>query len=272
MEEVMRVLSNRQLKILMDLDADDVYITGPILSSKHGVSLRTIQNDLTEIKSITHDFDFMTIVSVPSKGNKMIVNDRFQYKRFIEDQTTRQQTQALDSREERIRKIIALLFSLKKSISVQHMADRLFVSKSTLINDLKEVKEIFSKYDLAVCNKPQHGLYIKGEEQNIRMCIIKENVNVYYAFNEFMVMGQISEHLPKIRDIVVNALTEYEYRISDVALQNLIIHIDIIIRRIENGFFLEFEYNEAFMHELSKEIEIAELIFEPVVAYFQLRN
>lgn len=54
------MISNRQLKVLIDLDSADEYVTGKSLSTKHNVSLRTIQNDIVVIKKIVNDLKFVS--------------------------------------------------------------------------------------------------------------------------------------------------------------------------------------------------------------------
>ena len=44
-------------------------------------------------------------------------------------------------------------------LKIQVLADEIHVSFSTLQNDLKDVKDILSRYDLQLVKKPNYGLY-----------------------------------------------------------------------------------------------------------------
>lgn len=265
------MLSMRQLNILIDLcTSSGKYHTASFFAQKYAISIRTVQNEITEIRHIAAEFDFLEFVSVPSKGSRVIVQDEEKLEAYLETSKESAHILNLNSRQERVNKIIAFLFATKEYISVQHVSDRLFVSKSTFLNDLKTVKKILKKYDIAVIHKPQKGVCIRGDETDIRTCIIKENIDIFFAYNEYMAMGQISDNLPKIGDILVNVLTEYQYRISNVALQNLLIHIDIIIRRIQVGFVLKSAPDSDLRHDYSQEIEMAQKIFSACSRIFAI--
>jgi len=257
------VLSDRQTKLLIDLcTKSENYLTASFLARKYAISVRTIQTEINEIKQVVDKLDYLEFISIPSKGSKIKILDDIKYSKLLDSLNDPQHFQNLGSKKERINKIIALLFETKKFMSVQHMADRLFISKSTFINDLKTAKSILKKYNIEIINKPQSGLTILADEVDIRTCIINENIDLFYAYNELMTIGQISVNISKIGDILVGLLTENKYRISDIALQNLIVHLDIIIRRIKIGFILESIYDEKLEQDFSTEILLSRKIFE----------
>jgi len=259
----MNLVNSRQLKILIDLcHVQNRYLTADFFAKKHSVSIRTIQNDIVEIRNILENYEFVELVSIPSKGNQIVIHDEQKMQAFIDEESKSFRLHNLNSRKERVNKIIALFFATKKYMSIQHMADRLFVSKSTFINDLKNAKKILEKYNISILNKPQKGLYMVAEETDVRLCIVKENIDVFSVYNEFMVLGQMSDNLMKIGEILVGLLVDNKYRISDVALQNLIVHVDIIVWRIRIGFFLEEIHDEEIENDFSLEINLAREIFE----------
>lgn len=56
-------------------------------------------------------------------------------------------------------------------MKIDQLADELFVSRSTLQNDLKDVKVVINRYNLHLKRKPNYGLKISGSEKNIRYAI-----------------------------------------------------------------------------------------------------
>lgn len=262
-------LSNRQLKMLMDLSySRDEYLTAGFLAQKYTVSIRTVQSDIVAIKNEIEKLDFLELESIPSKGSHILIHDEEKLQTYLESANRSVNADGLNSREVRIKKIIAILFCTKKSITAQHLADRLFISKSTFMNDLKLVKQILKKYRITVLHSTQSGLSIKGKELDIRKCISMENIEIFNTYPDLLTMAPISEKFRKIGDILVNLFTEYRYRISDVALQNLIVHIDIFIRRIEMGFCMENQRGKE-LEDLTQEYEMAKKLFQECHRIFQ---
>lgn len=264
------MLTRRQLNILEDLSqVQNVYLTSKTLAQKYSISIRTVQNELSVIRDEVNHLEFMSFVSVPSKGSSVTIMDADKFRRFINDKINSFQETDLNTRNERINRIIAILVNSKTPISIQHLADRLFISRTTLFNDLKQVLPVLEKYHINYENKIGKGLYIVGDELDIRKMINKEKIDFLYVYSAIMEGGYVSETISKIRDIVVTILTQSRYRISDVALQNLIVHIDIIIRRMKEGFRLENIFVDNFDEEFKKEKEIASKIFEKCRVYFR---
>lgn len=56
-------------------------------------------------------------------------------------------------------------------IKLATIEDEMFVSKSTIQNDLKEVRKILENYNLSIVNRPHYGLYIEGDEFMKRICL-----------------------------------------------------------------------------------------------------
>lgn len=256
------MLSIRQLRMFEDLCKTDVYLTANNLAQKYVISIRTVQNDIADIKKEMQNRNFIKIDSIPSKGSRIIVENQDELSKYLEESKTIINVDDLNSREVRIKKTIAILLCSKKSITTQHLADRLFISKSTFVNDLKIVKSILQKYEIELINISQTGIKIKGTEVNIRKCILKENIEISYAYNELLTMMNSSVNFRKVEDILVSLFTEYKYRISDVAFQNLIVHIDILIRRIEMGFIMDKTFDESIEKNYKYEYEIAKRLFE----------
>lgn len=258
------MLSERQYRILLDFAQQlNTFITAQDLSKRLNVSIRTIKSELRVIKSELENVGYVQLESVPSKGYKLeTIGNEEKFNEYLMEHEFLMVNTVSGSPKDRINKIIALLFEAKQGISIQHMADRLYVSKSTLLNDLKNAKSILSQYNIHVYNQPTQGLTIKAKETDIRTCIHNEKINLFYAYNEFMTIGQISLNLRQIGEILVDVLTKYKYGISDIALQNLIVHIDIIIRRIMIGFFSEEVIDESITRDFSSELSIANEIFD----------
>ncbi len=257
------MLTKRQFHILSQIcDNENQYISATTISKKLNVSLRTVQNELKEIKEEVFNMDFIRFISVPSKGTRIEILDHEKFSEFIIQNKKSSHITNLNTREGRTIRIISILLSYKTPISIQHIADRLFISKSTFMNDLNTVEHILDKYNLKIVSCYNSGIKIEGAESDIRRCMIKEQVDMLFYLNQFVHEGTISEEITEINNIVVDVLMDLEYHISDIVLQNFIIHLAVMVNRLKKGFHLEELYDLELEDKFYKELIIAKRIVE----------
>ena len=64
--------------------------------------------------------------------------------------------------EERVSHIIRRLLLSDGYLKLEDLADEIYVSKSTLQNDLKLVKHRLAKYDIRLISRPHYGLRVSA--------------------------------------------------------------------------------------------------------------
>lgn len=155
----------------------------------------------------------------------------------------------IEPREKRQLKILEYLLNNNKPVITDDLADKFFVSKSTLERDLKELKR---KYGLVISDNL--GISINKTESKLRMLMsnlvqknlrkeIKQDEQTDDYILDFNIPPELTGYidrgtLSKTRDIlrefngaVNNYINEYEYT-------SLIIHIAIAIKRIRKGEYI----------------------------------
>lgn len=60
---------------------------------------------------------------------------------------------------------------MEDSITMDDLCDIFYVSRSTLKKDMKEIREIFEKYQITIDHRANQGLKIIGKEQDLRNCL-----------------------------------------------------------------------------------------------------
>src|SRR5690625_6947106 len=73
--------------------------------------------------------------------------------------------------QERITYLIKRLLLHDTYNKMDDLADEIYVSKSTIQNDLIDVKKLVAEYEIVVESRPNYGLKISGKELNIRFCM-----------------------------------------------------------------------------------------------------
>lgn len=134
--------------------------------------------------------------------------------------------------------IIRKLINSKNEINFYDLAEELFISESTFYNDLKQAKSVLTNFSLTI-NRIDEHIYIKGSERNKRKLIYHllsiENKNNFIAFTENGFISELQIDQPNLRNNVLNLFIQKNFYINDFGLNNLIMHLLVIIDRIKKG-------------------------------------
>ncbi|MBJ8191250.1 helix-turn-helix domain-containing protein, partial [Bacillus cereus] len=145
-------------------------------------------------------------------------------------------------------------------VKLDDLAEILYVSRSTLQNDLKELRKLLATYGLSLENRPYHGIRVKGNEARLRYCISD------YIFNRIDEIGdqQMSppplisnEEMGFIREVILDRIEINDIQLSDIALNNLVIHIAIACKRIREERYVSYYPQEMKKIEAQKEFRVA---------------
>ena len=236
-------MNQRLLSLFKLLNESDENIPIKILSSKLKVSERTIRTDISALNSILNDYG-ASIKIKKNLGYYIVISNLSLYQSYLATLSK----DLIDDNEipntplERKKYITKfLLNNTNKYIKVEDLADKLYVSKVTVVNDLKLIKSILSKYNLTLISKPYYGIKISGKEIDIRRCISSNMIN--RNFDNYII-GITDEEIDLFKDIdlndlysfVLNNIYENDIIFSDFNLKNFIIHLAITVTRIINGY------------------------------------
>ena len=141
------------------------------LACTFGVSERTIRNDINTLnnflisKSLGQiSFGPNGIILLPKDFTKVLdflpVRDNLTYKL---------------SRDERKNLAAAILINANSYITIAEIAERFLVSRTSILNDLEDIKTLIRKAGLRVVSKPGRGLYVSGPESLRRIFLINFN-------------------------------------------------------------------------------------------------
>ncbi|MDM8157382.1 PRD domain-containing protein [Amedibacillus dolichus] len=265
------MLTRRQAEILLDFYAAQGSIL-PLksVSQKYAVSVRTIQNDLQCIRNELKGSG-MELCSISSKGCLLQIREEAQSSAYIRSLLkAHQQNYYFSDASSRVKYILSALLQDDVYKKSEELADEMFISKSRLSADLASVKQTLSQYRLSLHSRPYHGLYVEGLEVDKRRCIIKEHLNFNSERTEEGADAEQGyEEINEIKEILLQAMMDSYYRISDVAFQNLIIHISTAVERIRRHRFVKME-QVSLNEEFEMELELAEHIMRACCERFQL--
>lgn len=218
----MNNLSTRALAIIEILKNLNHPVSSLALSEEIGCSTKTIQSQIKDINKQLKDTKIISIRGVGYKlEGKIDVN-----------KCNNNTLGNIDRIEFIIKTMLNLNVQKGNSIKLEELADSMFISVSSVKNDLKEVKEILSKYNISIVSKHKYGLGVSGEEREIVKCIVdlcsrKDNE----LFLSDFLSEDVNNKTFNLKNIILKALNDEELILSDIEFKNLCSTIFVRISR-----------------------------------------
>lgn len=258
----------RQKKILYDIKIKKMSIS--TIAERQDVTERTIRNDIKSINKLLEDYQ-ASIVKDKEGLYKLEIIDKDLFKKF-EQEEMENFTFDYSEPENRI-KYIALKFLFSENyIKLEELMEQMYISRSTIQNDMKETREMLNRFNLDFIIKPNYGMKIVGSENEIRNAIsaILYDINKNSFNKTYMDSSNLFDkyNLDIIYKIVVNNINESEIKLSDIALKNLVVHIAIAIKRISMNQY--FDNHIEIDIEKNNEFKIAEKIVDDLEEKFKI--
>lgn len=270
------MLNDRMRMILRELMTVNGLATGAYLANVNQVTSRTTREDIKNLDSILADHG-ARIHSFRGKGYKLEILDNQKFVKYLQANIEEKATYDKDiptSPEERISYIIKRLLLSETFLKLEDLADEMYISKSTIQNDLKDVKQRLEKYDIYIESRPNYGVKADGNELKLRFCIAEylfdRNSRSTELISDFSFSPLPKEDLDKIQEIIMRQIKETNITLSDVALNNLLIHIGIAYERIKTGNHVTLFKSEMKEIMQQSEYKVAKRIVDEVEVAFQV--
>lgn len=245
-------MNRRYREILNIILNTDGYITGNELARLCNVSIRTIRRDIKEINVLLKEYN-MEVYSSIKKGYFLNKEDKASFKKqnIIRKVLDYEYIMETPNSPRDRRMYILLKLMTKEGISVEELAESLYVSAATINNDIVVInKWLKSNLKLGISYSLNNGIGLKADEKEKRNIIswvlsIKTNISTIskywsYLFQENNVINE-SRRLYQI----VNVETKkFGYYLSGHSYQLLCYEILIAVNRCQLGFSLNNLYDK----------------------------
>lgn len=234
-------------------------------------SIKTVRNDLELIEE-----QGIEIEKRSGKGIKISLSDveRMNLNLVISEGSNNFNNLSTESR--RIKILFNLLDNTQGNTSIQNLAQKYFVSKTSIVNDLKNIEGKIRRYNLYL-EKSIQGTKIIGNELDIRKVMVSV-LNELISSNEQLLNLEKAERIDSVtllelsrqfseenvkyvEQIIEETEKLLDYRIGEPYYINLITHILILIKRTENGNRIydfkdieNIDISDEFMYKVSKEM------------------
>lgn len=249
----MDILTSRQIDFIKLMLEESEYKPIKYFTEKLNVSDKTLQKDLKIIGNYISKFN----VKIDAKRGYGILIDSNSSSNieFINSLNINfKEKNSVSVEQRRVEILKMLLLSSNSSTSINQLSEKYYVSKTSIVNDLKYIEEWLKKYNIKL-SKTLEGTRILGKEIDIRKSIASLLEDILEQSNEEDKLPEITRielatfsALSNIFDLdsimfIENIIWELEenldYAISQPYYINLITHILICIKRLKEGNQIE---------------------------------
>ena len=261
----------RERKLLEVLLKSDRTYTSEELANLLHVSPRTVKKDIKHLKEELKIKD-CELNSQAGKGIWLSCNETA--KQYLKSLIFDGGLDCSDIPENRKYYVLLKLFDANDYLSMESIADALYVSKGTVVNDVNVITSFLVKQGLVLERKSKHGIRIVGKESRIRIAkaavinkLVKVHGNVQIKkiqqFFKYIDLQLVSQVLRKLED-------RYQFTFADLSYAELLLNTAIAITRIRDGLFCNATESELDGYMKKVEWDLAKYLANEIGDKFHL--
>lgn len=255
------MLLAREIEIIRILYEYGTIMTTSEVAAVLQVSSRTIKSDLKNIHQSLENMGCF-VETRSGKGIRLRYSDEGnEYLRTLLYANMR----FPDSLSTQTRKYYVALELLDATgyISSEQIAEKYYVSKGTIINEVNVLESFFSKWDIEIERKAAVGFKLNGFETQLRIAratLIRKLVS--YQGN--LIPERIKDFFDDVNIVTISKIVQaaeekFSFVLTDISYTDLLIHLATIIQRVRNSLsILEEEGLQAHKNQI--EWRISEFI------------
>lgn len=237
-------LSHKEWQLLQALqNHSQGYITSKQLAQQLRWSDKTVGKYVARLSEVVAHHG-ARIDRIQGRGYQLSQQDSVVFATFLAKQTPQQAEGGVpDEPLERQRYVLQQLFFGQKQVTVATLKASLFVSRTTVMTVLADIKQRLAAYQLQLHHSSDKGLVISGSEQDkrrfMRMYFFDQhNKEVLASY-----VSQLDQHsdvpTETLAMIVLDACREGQLMVFDYVINNLVVHLWLMLRRLRAGHVLE---------------------------------
>ncbi|OMF45811.1 BglG family transcription antiterminator [Paenibacillus peoriae] len=211
--------NDRRKAFIQYLASQNDCCTATNLSNYFKVSTRTIRKYVNEINQ-----NQIIIASSP-KGYRLVSKDKA---KKIDNHT---------SPMDRIKIILKELILHSEGLNIFDLGDRLFLSISSIENDIVHANKIIKPYQLTIRHRKDMLILTGGEQDKRRLMsfIISQETS-----NGFLSLKAVQNSFPDydvslLKNEIISTLKEHNLYVNDYIMNNILLHLIITVDRIKNN-------------------------------------
>lgn len=208
------------------------------------LSDRTVRTYLQDLKDIIQK-NGGVIIAKQGYGYQLQVKDRTAFNLFLIEhdflERSENQTKCREA-SERKHYLLNLLLLESQRIDIEDLSESLFISSSQLYKDIADINAQLLPFELKL-NKNKSIVFVEGPESAKRHFIMR-----YFFHHESADFFQRLTHSSKFTEaisfetltmIILDECREANIKLSDVMIQNIVLHLSLSIKRQQSGLAIQ---------------------------------
>lgn len=219
-------MTSREKNLLQFLSASEAWVTSSQISSKFGISTRSVKNYVKRL-----NFEHKNLILTSKAGYRIADYEQ------VQELLRKEQDAVPQDRKERMDYLIRLLLLHDKKIDLENLSSNLCISMTTLNVEISQIRKILSRYNLSFRTR-NNLAFIEGAEKDK-----KEMINDY-LYNEMKRSNNHLEtleryftsiHPEELRSSIRSILRAHRLYMDDFSMTNLLLHLAITSERCIQG-------------------------------------
>lgn len=233
----------------------------PNIEQAHHMSRRQVSYTIKKINCYLEDASVKKIllsgdyVFVDKDSNTFLEQYLIQSQLFVD---------IYPAKDSRRMMLSLILLSSSEYLSLDHLIITLMSSKSTILNDLKYIRELYTQWSLRLSYSRVRGYFVEGNEERIRHLLMKQVIYFLSQENgEFFLRDVLKRHLEidyhNIEKTVHQLAIKYEINFFGNTLKEFTFSFILLNSRLKSDrqtmkFEIEFENQKVAESFFSKEL------------------
>jgi activator of the mannose operon, transcriptional antiterminator len=238
------------------------------LSERLACSEKTVRNDLNKMEQLLNKLPSAKVKRQPGIGITLEISR--------EDKSALLQREFFHNHkamEERMIEIAYLLLSSENPVTLQSLAERYYVPKSTIKKEMEIIEKWLADYEIELISKPRLGNQLQGTELQRRnalahlpQLISSVSIEKNYVLDLFLPyeVSTIKRALHKLQN-------KFEIKFMDETFDSLVVHALIMVKRTRQKSPITIIKEEKAYVASYTEFEYASLFFEQLEESFSMK-
>ncbi|MDG3062650.1 BglG family transcription antiterminator [Lacticaseibacillus casei] len=235
-------MKQKERELLLYLvENQDQYVTSKDLANTLLMTPRTVRSYVKSLKAMIEKYG-ASLEAKPSFGYRLHILHPVAFDLFLNQHKVLSpkvnDTVTASESIDRQNYILNKLLIEDEALLMDDLAERLFVSRSTLSKDMISVREKLEPYALHLESRANKGFYVVGTERNRRHFILdyffSHGQNNFQRFMENKsFFADVS--FEQLTIVVIDECREASLRLSDFIIQNIVLYLALSIERVRKG-------------------------------------
>ncbi len=218
------------------------------------VSVRTIRTYVSQANAAMEPFAH--IDHERGSGYRISIADQEAFDTWLHGAGALRSGSVPQTPQERVTYLLNDLLMRNEWITLDDLANILFVSRGSISGDLKDVSRVLDRFGLKLERRSHYGIRVTGPEMARRVCFANIVMSQYGR-------PSINRHFPEekvltgIAECVDEAVHGTDFQINSVAYQNLLVHIAVALMRMRENYNVPMEAEQLAQIKQTREYPVA---------------